>query len=111
MPEGDVVWLAARRLHEALAGRRLARSDFRVPRLATADLRGRTVLSALSLGRHVLVCVEDGLTIPTHLLMEGRWQIRQAGTILHDPGSADISPPAIGGVEENTGCTGGPDSP
>jgi GNAT superfamily N-acetyltransferase len=40
MPEGDVVWQTARRLHEALAGRVLTRSDFRVPRLATADLSG-----------------------------------------------------------------------
>ena len=38
MPEGDAVWLTARRLHAALAGRVLIRSDFRVPRFATADL-------------------------------------------------------------------------
>ena len=31
-----MVWYTARRLHEALAGRTLTRSDFRVPRLATA---------------------------------------------------------------------------
>ncbi|WP_067461737.1 DNA-formamidopyrimidine glycosylase family protein [Actinomadura macra] len=84
MPEGDVVWLAARRLHEALAGRPLARSDFRVPRLATTDLRGRGVLCALSLGKHILVRVEGGLTVHTHLLMEGRWQIRRAGPTPHD---------------------------
>ncbi|TDD81698.1 Fpg/Nei family DNA glycosylase [Actinomadura darangshiensis] len=79
MPEGDVVWLTARRLREALAGRVLTRSDFRVPRLATADLRGRTVLEAVSRGKHLLVRVEGGLTVHTHLMMEGRWQIRRAG--------------------------------
>jgi endonuclease-8 len=31
VPEGDTVWLTARRLHEALAGRVLTRSDVRVP--------------------------------------------------------------------------------
>ena len=36
-----MVWYTARRLHEALAGRPLTRSDFRVPRLATADLSRR----------------------------------------------------------------------
>ena len=41
MPEGDTVWLAGRRLHDALAGRVLTRTDFRVPQLATADLTGR----------------------------------------------------------------------
>src|SRR4051794_21633112 len=33
MPEGDTVWLAARRMHDALAGEVLTRTDFRVPRL------------------------------------------------------------------------------
>ncbi|MFF4234884.1 DNA-formamidopyrimidine glycosylase family protein [Actinomadura geliboluensis] len=79
MPEGDVVWWTARRLREALAGRVLTRSDFRVPRLATADLRGRTVLESVSRGKHLLTRVEGGLTVHTHLLMEGRWQIRRAG--------------------------------
>ena len=40
MPEGDVVRYTARRLDEALSGRTLTRSDFRVPALATADLTG-----------------------------------------------------------------------
>ncbi|WP_433468175.1 DNA-formamidopyrimidine glycosylase family protein [Spirillospora sp. CA-128828] len=84
MPEGDVVWLTARRLREALAGRTLTRSDFRVPRLATADLRGRTVLDVVSRGKHLLVRVEGGLTIHTHLLMEGRWQVGRAGPVPRD---------------------------
>jgi endonuclease-8 len=84
MPEGDVVWLTARRLREALAGRALTRSDFRVPRFATADLRGRTVLDTVPRGKHLLTRVEDGLTVHTHLLMEGRWQIRRAGPAPRD---------------------------
>ncbi|MFI0485843.1 DNA-formamidopyrimidine glycosylase family protein [Actinomadura sp. 9N215] len=84
MPEGDVVWLTARRLREALAGRPLVRSDFRVPRFATANLRGRAVLDAVSRGKHLLVRVEGGLTVHTHLLMEGRWQIRRAGPVPRD---------------------------
>jgi endonuclease-8 len=78
MPEGDVVWAAARRLHEALAGRVLTRSDFRVPRAATADLTGRSVLEVVSRGKHLLIRVEDGLTVHTHLRMEGTWRIRPA---------------------------------
>lgn len=84
MPEGDVVWLTARRLHEALAGRPLTRAQFRVPRLATADLRGRTVLEVVSRGKHLLIRVEGGLTIHSHLLMEGRWQIRPPGPMPRD---------------------------
>jgi len=52
--EGDVVWQAARRLHKALAGRTLTRSDFRVPRLATADLTGDVVTETVSRGKHLL---------------------------------------------------------
>ncbi|MFB9836957.1 DNA-formamidopyrimidine glycosylase family protein [Actinoallomurus acaciae] len=78
MPEGDVVWAAARRLHEALAGRVLTRSDFRVPRAATADLTGRSVLEVVSRGKHLLTRVEGGLTVHTHLRMEGSWRIRPA---------------------------------
>ncbi|GAA4492510.1 Fpg/Nei family DNA glycosylase [Actinoallomurus oryzae] len=78
MPEGDVVWAAARRLHEALAGRVLTRSDFRVPRAATADLTGRSVLEVVSRGKHLLTRVEGGLTVHTHLRMEGTWRIRPA---------------------------------
>src|SRR6266699_860576 len=54
MPEGDVVFYTARRLHEALAGRTLTRSDFRVPRLATADLTGDVGTETVPRGKHLL---------------------------------------------------------
>ncbi|MFI0354634.1 DNA-formamidopyrimidine glycosylase family protein [Actinomadura sp. 9N407] len=79
MPEGDTVWLTARRLREALAGRPLTRSDFRTPRLATKDLRGRTVQEVASRGKHLLIRIEGGLTVHVHLLMEGKWRVRAAG--------------------------------
>ena len=79
MPEGDVVWQTARQLHEALAGRTLTRTDFRVPRYATADLTGRDVTEALARGKHLLIRVDGGATIHTHLRMDGSWRIRPAG--------------------------------
>ncbi|MEV0403727.1 DNA-formamidopyrimidine glycosylase family protein [Actinoallomurus sp. NPDC050550] len=79
MPEGDVVWAAAKRLHEALAGRALTRSDFRVPRYATTDLTGRSVLEVVSRGKHLLIRVDGDVTVHTHLRMEGTWRIRPAG--------------------------------
>ncbi|HEX2824344.1 MAG TPA: hypothetical protein VHO07_29905 [Streptosporangiaceae bacterium] len=47
MPEGDVVWQTARRLHKALAGRTLTRT-------------------------------QNGLTVHTHLRMDGTWRVRPA---------------------------------
>lgn len=79
MPEGDVVWAAAKRLHAALSGRVLTRSDFRVPRYATTDLTGRSVLETVSRGKHLLTRVEGDVTVHTHMRMEGTWRIRRAG--------------------------------
>lgn len=80
MPEGDTVWLAARRLHDALAGRVLTRFDLRVPRHATADLTGSTVLDVRSAGKHLLTRVEGGLTLHTHFRMDGSWHLFRPGT-------------------------------
>jgi endonuclease-8 len=79
MPEGDTVWLAGRRLDQALSGRRLLRTDFRVPQLAATDLTGRTVLGVASRGKHLLTRIEGGLTLHTHFKMEGSWQIYRPG--------------------------------
>jgi len=75
VPEGDVVWYTARRLHEALAGQVLTRSDFRVPRYATVDLRGQLVTEAVSRGKHLLIRTGNGLTVHTHLKMDGSWRV------------------------------------
>ena len=79
MPEGDTVWLAGRRLHEALAGQRLTASDFRVPQLATTDLAGRVVREVLSVGKHVLTRIDDDLTLHTHFRMDGTWHLYRPG--------------------------------
>jgi endonuclease VIII len=84
MPEGDVVWFTARRLHQALAGRALTRSDFRVPRLATADLTGDVVTETVARGKHLLTRTENGLTVHTHLRMEGTWRVRPAAERVRD---------------------------
>lgn len=78
MPEGDTVYLTARRLREALAGTMLLRSDFRVPRWATVDLAGREVESITPRGKHLFIRV-GGVTIHSHLRLEGSWRIDRAG--------------------------------
>ncbi|MEV0303868.1 DNA-formamidopyrimidine glycosylase family protein [Streptomyces prasinus] len=79
MPEGDTVRQAANRLHHALAGTVLTRSDLRVPRFATADLTGRTVLDVTPRGKHLLTRVEGGLTLHSHLRMDGSWRVYANG--------------------------------
>ena len=76
MPEGDVIWSTARRLRAALAGQVLTRSDFRVPKFATVDLSGQLVTEVVSRGKHLLVRTSGGLTVHTHLKMDGFWRVR-----------------------------------
>jgi endonuclease VIII len=77
MPEGDTVWLAGRRLHEALAGNVLTATDFRLPHLATADLAGRRVAEVATRGKHILLRTagDPPLTLHTHFMMDGSWHL------------------------------------
>lgn len=79
MPEGDTVWLAAKRMHDAFAGRVLSVSDFRVPQHATADLVGREVIDVIARGKHMLTRVEGGITLHTHFKMAGTWRLFRPG--------------------------------
>lgn len=78
MPEGDTVWLTARRLHQALAGRPLTTCDLRVPELATVDLRGAGVTEVMARGKHLLTRLDTGATLHSHLKMDGSWYITRA---------------------------------
>ena len=67
-----------------MAGRTLTRSDFRVPRLATADLTGDVVTETVSRGKHLLTRTKSGLTVHTHLRMDGTWRVRPAAEAVRD---------------------------
>ena len=79
MPEGDTVWRACKRLDQALAGQELTRTDFRVPSLATTDLSGRSVLEVVARGKHLLMRLSGGVTIHSHLRMDGSWHLYRPG--------------------------------
>lgn len=85
MPEGDVVWRTAQRLHEALAGSTLTTNDFRVPQLASTDLTGRLVRDVTPRGKHLLTRIEPDLTLHTHLQMDGEWRLYQPATRWRGP--------------------------
>jgi endonuclease VIII len=86
MPEGDTVWLASKRMHDALAGRELTRFDLRVPAHATADLTGSRVLEVVPRGKHMLTRFDGGLTLHTHFRMDGTWHlVRRGGRWLGGP--------------------------
>lgn len=78
MPEGDTVHRAAARLHAALAGQTVLRSDVRVPRFATADLSGERVDEVVATGKHLLMRIGE-VSVHSHLKMEGSWHIMRLG--------------------------------
>ncbi|GLY14973.1 putative endonuclease 8 2 [Kineosporia sp. NBRC 101677] len=83
MPEGDTVYLLARRLNARLRGQVVRRSDLRVPQHATADLSGATLVKTDTHGKHLLtrftVPDQPGITLHTHLRMDGSWTVLNPG--------------------------------
>lgn len=79
MPEGDTVFQVAHTLDQALRGQIVRRSQFRVPRLAVADLSGQTVVGCAPRGKHLLLRTDAGRTLHTHLMMHGSWVLQKPG--------------------------------
>jgi endonuclease VIII len=79
MPEGDTVFHTGHTLRQALAGRVLRRGELRHPRLSTVDLAGRTVPSVRTVGKHLFIRFDNGLSLHNHLRMDGSWRVHKTG--------------------------------
>ncbi|NYJ75218.1 Fpg/Nei family DNA glycosylase [Allobranchiibius huperziae] len=76
MPEGDVVWKAADRLNAALRDQPLVGAELRWPGIPDRPLHGMVTTGVHSRGKHLLHRLDSGLTIHSHLRMEGSWRVR-----------------------------------
>lgn len=63
----------------------MLRGEFRHPRLATADLTGRDVLGAGTVGKHLFTRFSGDLTLHSHLRMDGTWDVYPAGARWRNP--------------------------
>jgi endonuclease-8 len=79
VPEGDTVFLAGRRLHDALAGKVLAAAEIRHPELSTVELAGRTVTEVVSVGKHLFTRLDDKRSLHSHFRMDGSWHLYRPG--------------------------------
>jgi endonuclease-8 len=79
VPEGDTVYLSAKLMNEALAGKVLIRAELRVPAYATSELTGMTVTEVASRGKHMLTRLDSGMTLHTHFMMDGTWRLFEPG--------------------------------
>lgn len=82
MPEGDSIYLEARKLDAALKGRTLVRGELRVAALVGAELEGAVVLEHDTHGKHLLTRFSNGQTLHTHLRMDGSWSVVRPGLVL-----------------------------
>jgi endonuclease-8 len=83
MPEGDTIFRVAQILNRALAGRMVTAFESVYPALTRVDedhpLRGRTIESVISRGKHVLMAFSGDLILHTHMRMNGSWHIYRIG--------------------------------
>ena len=81
MPEGDTVWRTADALRPRLVGKRLLKvGPDRFSRLA-----GATVIGIDTNGKHLLIHLDSGLVLHTHLRMTGSWHLYRPGEVWHRP--------------------------
>jgi len=78
MPEGDALHRVAARL-QVLVGQRVEASSPNPRGVATGVARaidGRILESVEAVGKHLLIRFEGGVTVRSHLRMNGRWRVR-----------------------------------
>src|SRR5688572_30731300 len=74
MPEGDTLHRWASSLHAALAGKALVHAAS--TRAELACLIGHRVVSARAQGKHLLIELDEGHVLRTHLRMHGTIRVR-----------------------------------
>ncbi len=91
MPEGDTVWRTADRLNRALAGQALRTLEIRWGEYGGLDLLPATTRDVISRGKHLLHHLDTGVTLHTHLRMEGSWRVHTtAATTARDRANPQI---------------------
>lgn len=75
------MWKAAQRLDAALQGEPLAGAELRWPNIADRPLHGMVTTGVHSRGKHLLHRLDSGLTIHSHLRMEGSWRVRPTAQV------------------------------
>ena len=103
MPEGDMIYRAARSLNTALAGRIVTCFETAFARLVRmnddAPLVGRTVERAQARGKWCLIYFTGDLILVTHMRMSGSWHLYRTGERWQSPRSAMRIVITCGGVQ------------
>ena len=79
MPEGDTILRAARTLRAWLDGREVTAARSTALGANAERLVGRTIVTVEARGKHLLIRLDDGVVVHTHLRMTGSWHVYPAG--------------------------------
>lgn len=82
MPEGDSVHRLAARLRVALDGETVAQGELRSGPTAGVSLAEWRIVGHDTHGKHLLTRFDSGMTLHTHLRMQGSWTITRPGRAL-----------------------------
>jgi endonuclease VIII len=75
VPEGDTLFRTAVTLRRVLVGRPLRRVYSPLPAIVRAGLESRVVAAVESRGKHLLIRLDDGRVLHTHLGMKGSFHL------------------------------------
>ncbi|HYP90725.1 MAG TPA: DNA-formamidopyrimidine glycosylase family protein, partial [Polyangiaceae bacterium] len=73
MPEGDTLFMAARKVGAVLTGRVVTRFESPLPELKERDVEGHVVSTVRAHGKHLIIEFDDGRAFLSHLRMQGKW--------------------------------------
>lgn len=93
MPEGDTIHRAAAVLRAALGHGPLTRFEARGPR-GPSPQPGEPIVGIEARGKHLLIGFGGGLTLHTHLRMDGSWRVLEAGARVGGSPVAVVGAPA-----------------
>ncbi|MEA2972760.1 MAG: endonuclease [Actinomycetota bacterium] len=79
MPEGDTLARTSATMHRWLAGREITAATTRVDGFPADRLVGRTIESVDAWGKNLMIRLEGGQVLHTHLRMTGSWHVYPAG--------------------------------
>ncbi|MCL4200872.1 MAG: hypothetical protein KJ000_00155 [Pirellulaceae bacterium] len=85
MPEGDTIYRTAERLRPVLEGRSIDSVQCRDPQLAADTLAGCVVARVEARGKHLLIHVDNGRVVHSHLGMHGAWHLYGPGQAWQKP--------------------------
>ena len=95
MPEGDTLHRVAQQITEQLCGKRIEASRGRPELPKAQELAGCILQTAEARGKHLLLGLDNGFTVHSHLGMTGSWHIYPAESAGENPLTVPRSPCAF----------------